>query len=106
MSAGKVPRKPGPGCSISLTDAETSFVSFIMGTYVGMLLKHKGKVDRSYREARRVSLRVMKKIEASAARDASWEQRAAAIRASVISYMENKVVDPRAVGLGKRKAKP
>lgn len=100
----KVPKNMnGPGCTIKLTDAETSFVAFIMGTYVGLLLRHKGKTDRSYREARATSLRVMKKINKSAAEMASWEQRMTALRAATQSYLANKQVDPRAIGLKKTK---
>jgi len=58
--------KKGTVCTISLTEDETSFVAFIMGTYVGLLMKHRGKINRTYREARRVSRRVMKKIGTSA----------------------------------------
>lgn len=98
-------KRSGPGCSISLTDDETSFVAFIMGTYVGLLMQHKGKTDRSYRAARAVSLRVMKKISASAAERASWATRMKALRAATTAYLENKTVDPHAIGLTKRDAK-
>lgn len=98
-------RRRGPGCSITLTDEETSFVSFIMGTYVGLLMRHKGKLDRGYRAARAVSMRVMKKINASAAEKASWTARMTALRAATVAYLENKTVNPRDIGLTKKDAK-